>query len=195
MFEPIASLLGALISALQSVRLSERRKRQLGKHLRRVHNDLEQLVSNGRSILNRLDRHRKNNTIDIDSLMRQLLDQQLLITRILSALRTRDCRNTLRIKVPRIGFLCVALQKKGSQITVLLDATREFDDAARLRYRSGHAYEPSAVIGMLTWNPPKFDAPPLEAVKASRKALKKIEQLNDELREFLASSFDVEHLL
>ena len=195
MFEPIVSLLGTLISALQSVRLSERRKRQLGKHLLRVHTDLEQLVSNGRSILNRLDRHRKSNTIDVDSLMRQLLNQQLLITRIISALRTPDCRNTLRIKVPRIRPLYVGLQDKRRRITVFLDAIREFDETARLRYRPGCAHEPSAVIGMLSWDPPKFAAPPLEAVKASRKALKKIEELNDKLRELLASSFDVEHLL
>lgn len=192
MFEPIASLLGTLIGAFQSLRLSDSRKRQLGKHLLRVHTDLEQLVSNGRTILNRLDRHRKSNTIDLDSLMRQLLNQQLLATRILSTLRTPDCRNILRIKVPSIRFLYVAADFKMRMVTVLLDEIDKYDEATRAFF---DPVEPSKVISFLTNFPPEFVAPPIEKVTVSRKNLDKIDEMNHKLREFLASSFDVEHLL
>ena len=194
MLDAIASLAGTLVSVLQSLQLSKRKKRALGKHLLRIHVDLSTLAANGDAILRRISRYWRTGHIDIQSVIRLLGEQQMLISRIQSTLRRRGCREILGIRVPTISPLYVELGMKANRIAVHLSRAKEPSEFERGPRRRSD-YEPAELISLLTYEHARFTAPPKDEVRQARSAIRLIKQHTEALRQAIASSFDVENLL
>jgi len=184
MFDQLIPVGKLLISGLSALPLSRNKKKSIGKHLSSLHRDLIILFDNGDNILRLFRKHNNGKNVDIDEIKTLLLEQHILIPRITSVLRKKDIQTVLSIKTPQIQPLQFFLFNKGSRVKFYLEKIDEQE-----RHRADGAN--------IEWIRPRarVEIPDNNAINRSRKQLRKIKSLTEELRLFIIENFEINEII
>jgi len=184
MFEQLIDIGELLISGLSSLRLKKDKKKSLGKQLSSLHRDLSILLENGDNILKLFEQHNKGKSIDIDEIKKYLLEQQVLIPRLAKVLRKQNIQTILSIQAPEITPLKFLLFEKGFRVKFYLGKIDEQE-----RQDSEGSY--------IEWVKPRarLDLPKNNSINHSRKQLRKIQSLTEELRKYIVEHFEINEII
>jgi hypothetical protein len=184
MFEQLITIGELLISGLRSLRLKKDKKRSLGKHLSSLYRDLSILLENGDKILELFMQHNDGKSVDIDEIKRYLLEQDVLIPRLANILGKKNIQTILSIQAPAITPLQFLLFDKGLRIKFYLE---KFDEQER--QGSGGAY--------IEWisSDAKLDLPNNNSIAHSKKQLRNIQSLTEELRKYIVEHFETDEII
>ena len=184
MFEQLITIGELLISGLKSLRLKKDKKRSLGKHLSSLHRDLSILLENGDKILKLFEQHNNGKRVDIEKIKKYLLEQHVLIPRLAKVLRKRNIQTILSIQAPAITPLQFLLFEKGFRVKFYLEKIDEQE-----RQSSEGSY--------IAWVKPRarLDLPNNNSINHSRKQLRKIQSLTEELRKYIVEHFEINEII
>jgi hypothetical protein len=184
MFDQLIAIGELLINGLSSLRLRKNKKRSLGKYLSSLHRDLSLLLENGDNILKLFKQHNNGKKINIDKIKKLLLEQHILIHRLTKVLMKRDIQTILSIQSPEITPLQFLLFEKGFRVKFYLDKINE---------QEKQRYEGSSI----EWIRPRvrIDLPNNSSINNSRKQLRKIQSLTEELRKYILEHFEINEII
>jgi hypothetical protein len=113
-----------------------------------------------------------------------LLEQHTLIPRITSVLRKKDILTVLSIKTPQIQPLQFLFFDKGSRVKFYLE---KIDEQGRRLADRAH----------IEWIRPRarIEIPDNNAMNRSKKQLRKIKSLTEELRLFIIENFEINEII
>ena len=184
MFEQLIAIGEFLINGLSSLPLKKGKKRVVGKHLSFLHRDLSMLIENGDHILKLFRKHNDGKDVDIDEIKKYLLEQHVLIPRLAKVLREKDIQTILSIQAPEIIPLQFLLFEKGFRVKFYLEKIDEQEklrsEGARLQWVRPHA---------------RLDLPSNISINHSRKQLRKIQSLTEELRKYIVEHLEINEII
>ena len=184
MFDQLIAVGQLLISGLSSLPLLPNKKRAIGRKLSTLHRDLILLYENGNTILDLFSAYNDGKDINIDEIKSLLLEQYILIPRLIHFFNNKDIQTILNIKAPEIKPLQFLLFAKGSRVKFYLD---EIDEKERRRADGNH----------IEWLRPqaRIELPEQNSINRSREQLDKIQNLTERLREFIIEHFEIDEII
>lgn len=184
MFEQLITVGELLINGLSIIPLKRDKKKLVGKLTGSLYHDLTILLENGDKILRLFGKHNSGKNISIDEIKKLLLEQHVLIPRLTSVLRKRDIQTILSVKVPQISPLRFLLFAKGSQVKFYLEEI----DEQEARGSEGDRIE-------WLWPRARIELPNNNSINLSKKQLRKIKVLTEELRKFIVKHFEINEII
>lgn len=186
MFEQIVSIGQLLLTGLSCLP-STNRRRGLGKSLSTLYRDLFTILKNGDTILRLFRQHNNGKDINIDTLKALLEEQHYLISRIIATLRTKAISTIIAIRAPEITPLQILLFEKGSRVKFYLNKFTE----AEARRADSADYRCHRWIHTNT----RIELPDNKAIDHSRKQLRQIKFVVENLRKFITENFEVDDII
>lgn len=184
MFDQLIAVGQLLVSGLPSLPLQPNKKRVVGKKLSTLHHDLALLCENGNTILDFFTEYNNGKDVNIDEIKSLLVEQHVIIPRLLQFFENKDIQTVLTIKAPEIKPLRFLLFAKGFRVKFYLD---EIDEKEKRR-SDGDRIE---------WLRPRarVELPEQSSINRSRVQLDEIGAINEELRQFIIEQFEINEII
>jgi len=184
MFDQLIAVGQLLVSGLPNLSLQPNKKRVVGKKFSTFYYDLTRLYENGNTILDLFTEYNNGKDINIEEIKSLLLEQHILIPRLLQFFENKDIQTVLTIKAPEIKPLQFLLSAKGSRIKFYLE---EIDEKEKRRSEGDR----------IEWLRPRarVDLPKQSSINRSREQLDKIGTISEELRQFIIEQFEINEII
>jgi len=189
MFDQFLKLIELILGKLPDLDLGHRRKREFARSLIDLHGRSLQIVTNGREILDNLDRYRDTGDVEPEHLISLIAAQEALIQQVSALLEDHKYANVLKAKLPFVLPLQTYKDKKAGLQKIRV-------------YFSFHLvpnYLDCGVAEQLRQDVFEYGFemhPPSEKLsRHNREVLADLEASSRRLGQFLDRSFDVEDLL
>jgi hypothetical protein len=158
MFDQLIAVGQLLVSGLSSFPIQPNQKRTIGREFCSLYHDLFQLYRNGNTILDLFTEYNNGRDVNFDEIKSLLLEQQVLIPRLLLFFTNKDIQTALSIKALEIRPFQFLLFEKGSRVKFYLDEISEKEK--RMSYGAN-----------MDWLRPmaKIELPKQSSIKNSRK--------------------------
>ena len=184
MFNQLIVLGQLLISGLSLPSLQPNTKKTIGKKLSGLHYDLTLIYENGVNVLNIFTNHNLGKDVSIDEIKSLLIEQHLLIPRLLQFFEKKEIKTLFSIKAPEIKPIQFLLSAKGTRVRFYLDEIEEkerrLSNGDRIEWLSRRAI---------------VEIPEQKQIDKSMEKLEEIKKLTEELRQFIIKNFEVNEII
>ncbi len=187
MLPEAVSLSELALKVLSSLRITKSNREKIAKLLSSLYCDLEMLVENGDIILKSLRKHNRGQRIKLVRLIEMLKEQEVIIKRINSLLLRRDIRTVLSLRARQLRPLDVLVSDKEGIVALRLERVEPYR-------RSGLDFDLS-FFSRFPGRRTRLNLPSNTAIDRSRKNLRQIRVMLDELRSFIVSNFDIHEVM
>ncbi len=197
MFSSVIVLFTSILEALNKLDFDKKDKRRIGNELAQLYLFTIEILSNGKEIIKVLFDFRENNKVDTKELMKSLEKQAVRIKKAQKLLKKSQIETVLKIHLPRLEDLHIWFDYKSLRIAVLTEQLQHQKLIKSHNFGFFPILSPQFKdrIQEIYIESIKFIPPDDQSLKISSQNLNKIEELSEELREFLLTKFEVQEIL